>query len=156
MSVFEQKAPAVMSALMAKFALKDVQAAGVLGNLGHESGGFVYLHEIGQPEGVGGYGWGQWTGPRRAEFLNWCAMQKLDWRGDAANQGYLIYDLSGEYRSTISALLKCRTLADAVLAFERNYERAGVPAIGDRVVWGQRALSAYHATREAASNGASA
>lgn len=62
MSTFEQKAPAVMSALMKRFALKDFQPAGVLGNLGHESGGFVYLHEIGQPAGVGGYGWGQWTG----------------------------------------------------------------------------------------------
>jgi hypothetical protein len=145
MSAFEQKAPAVMSALMKTFDIRDFQAAGVLGNLGHESGGFVYLREIGQPEGKGGYGWGQWTGPRRVEFLNWCAGNKLDWQTDEANLGYLIHDLSGEYRSTIAALLKCTSLSQAVLAFERNYERAGVPAIGDRVVWGQKALNAYHA-----------
>lgn len=52
-----------MSALMKRFALKDLQAGGLLGNLGHESGGFVYLHALGQPEGEGGYGWGQWSGP---------------------------------------------------------------------------------------------
>jgi hypothetical protein len=150
MSAFEQKAPAVMSALMEKFGLKDFQAAGVLGNLGHESGGFVYLHEIGQAALQGGYGWGQWTGPRRVEFLNWCSDNHLGWETDAANQGYLIHELSGEYRSTISALLKCTCLSQAVLAFERNYERAGVPAIGDRVVWGQRALNAYHASLKAA------
>ncbi len=145
MTAFEEKAPKVMSALMKQFKLKDFQAAGVLGNLGHESGGFVYLHEIGQPEGEGGYGWGQWTGPRRVEFLNWCAANKLGWETDAANLGYLIHELSGEYRSTISALLKCTSLSGAVLAFERHYERAGIPAIGERVIWGHRALNAYHA-----------
>jgi len=147
MTLFEQKAPAVMSALIKRFELKDFQAGGVLGNLGHESGGFVYLREIGQPEGKGGYGWGQWTGPRRVEFLNWCSANKLDWQSDEANLGYLMHELSGEYRATISALLKCLSLSQAVLAFERNYERAGVPAIGDRVVWAQKALSAYHGTQ---------
>lgn len=149
MTAFEEKAPAVISALMEKFELRDFQAAGVLGNLGHESGGFVYLHELGQPEGKGGYGWGQWTGPRRIEFLNWCSTRGLDWQSDEANLGYLIHDLSAEYRSTISALLKCTSLSGAILAFERNYERAGVPAIGDRVVWGQKALGAYHAAQKA-------
>lgn len=148
MSLFEQKAPSVMSALMMRFALKDFQAAGILGNLGRESGGFIYLREIGAPDGKGGYGWGMWTGPRGVEFLTWCSAKNLDWKSDEANLGYLVHELTGEYRSTISALLKCRTLSDAVLAFERNYERAGVPAIGDRVIWGQRALNAYHATQK--------
>lgn len=86
-------------------------------------------------------------GPRPVEFLNWCTADKLDWQSDAANLGYLIHELEGEYRSTISALLKCRSLSDAVLAFERNYERPGVPAIGDRVVWCQKALNAYQAAQ---------
>lgn len=149
MTVFEQKSPTVMSALMMRFALKDFQAAGILGNLGHESGGFVYLHEIGAAPNEGGYGWGQWTGPRRVEFMRWCEAQKLGWESDEANLGYLVHELTGEYRSTISALLKCRTLSDAVLAFERNYERAGVPAIGDRVIWGEKAFKAYHAAQKA-------
>lgn len=149
MTVFEQKSPAVMSALMMRFALKDFQAAGILGNLGHESGGFVHLHEIGAAENEGGYGWGQWTGPRRVEFMRWCVAQKLGWESDEANLGYLVHELTGEYRSTVSALLKCQSLTAAVLAFERNYERAGVPAIGDRVIWGQKALNAYHAAQEA-------
>lgn len=150
MSVFEEKVPAVMSALMKRFHLKDFQAAGVVGNLGHESGGLTHMREIGAAPGYGGYGWGQWTGPRAHEFLAWCKANGLGWETDAGNQGYLIHELSGEYRRTISALLKTATLEQAVVAFERNYERAGVVAMGDRHAWAVKALDAYRASLKAA------
>jgi hypothetical protein len=149
MSVFEQKAPAVMSALMKAFGLKDFQAAGPVGNLGRESGGFAELHEEGQAAGVGGYGWGQWTGPRRVNFLNWCKAKNLNWQSDEANQGYLIHDLSTSYKSVVTKLLHCTTLAQAVEAFEKYYEVAGVVAMADRLAWGERALKAYRAAHPA-------
>jgi len=140
---FSAKAPGFVARLMRDFELRDFQACGAFGNLGHECNGFTELHEGGQPEGRGGYGWGQWTGPRRRAFLNWCAGEHLDWRTDEANYGYLRHELSGDYESTISALHKCPNLKAAVEAFERNYERAGVVAMQSRLVWGQRALDAY-------------
>src|SRR4051794_30994903 len=101
-TLFRQKAPGVMKKLMEEFDLEDFHAAGVLGNLGTECAGFHILHEIGQPEGKGGYGWFQWTGPRRKSFFKWCGEQKLDWQSDEANYGYLSHELRTEYRSAIS------------------------------------------------------
>lgn len=57
--LFRVKSPKFMRQLMEDFELKDIQAAGVFGNIGHECAGFEILHEIGQQEGKGGYGWAQ-------------------------------------------------------------------------------------------------
>ena len=57
---------------MERFDLTAEQAAGVFGNLGTESAGFMAFHEKGQPEGKGGYGWAQWTADRRIEFFDFC------------------------------------------------------------------------------------
>jgi hypothetical protein len=83
----------VVNGLMADLKLKDFQAAGHVGGYGYESGEFKHLHEIGQPDNQGGYGWAQWTGSRRIAFFNWCDANGLDWRSDEANYGYTIYDL---------------------------------------------------------------
>jgi peptidoglycan hydrolase-like protein with peptidoglycan-binding domain len=143
-SVFVSKAPGVMRALMDKFSLTDTQAAGVLGNIGHECAGFTILREIGQPEGRGGYGWCQWTGPRRQTFLSWCNAQGLDWRSDEANLGYLIHELSGSQNASIVRLRRTRSLEEAVEVFEKAFEGAGVPAMGPRNHWARVALDAFH------------
>jgi hypothetical protein len=153
---FRAKAPVGMKALIDRFHFSDFQAAGVLGNFGRESTGLTQLREVGQPPGRGGYGFGQWTGPRHRLFLNWCATHKLDWRSDAANWGYLIHELSGEDRSNSYAfvvihLRESDTLADATRSFMNYYERPGVPALSDRLHWAQIALDAYRAAQEAVS-----
>src|ERR1700728_2182515 len=89
-SLFISKAPGIMNQLMSQFDLNDFQAAGILGNLGTECAGFHVLHEIGQPDGRGGYGWAQWTGPRRVDFIAWCTTNDLDWHSDEANYGFLV------------------------------------------------------------------
>ncbi len=141
--LFREKAPGIMRQLMADFELSDFQAGGILGNLGHECGGFKYLHELGQPENRGGYGWAQWTGPRRVAFKNWCSEQSLHWETDEANYGFLKYELETTERTAIPALSKTHTLEDAVMAFERNYERAGVKNYESRIRWGRIAMNAF-------------
>ena len=132
-----------MSNLMDDFELDDIQAAGILGNIGHECAGFHYLHELGQPEGRGGYGWAQWTGPRRRAFFDWCDRNGLEWQTDEANYGYLRHELETSERSAIAALLKTARWEDAVMAFERNFERAGVPHYASRKQWAEIALAAF-------------
>ena len=68
-ALFRLKAPHIMAQLQSDFDLNEIQAAGIMGNIGYECGGFHQLHEIGQPEDKGGYGWAQWTGPRRLSFI---------------------------------------------------------------------------------------
>ena len=139
--------------LIRDFNLEDYQAAGIVGNTGHECLGFTVLHEIGQPPGYGGYGWQQWTGPRRKLFLNWCHEHKLDWRSDEGNYGYLKLELSGEdrnnsYAYVLAHVRESKNIQEATIAFERLYERAGVPALAERIKWAQIALDAYRLKKQ--------
>lgn len=146
-AVFVTKAPKIMQALMDKYGLRDYQAAGIVGNLGRESLGLTALHEFGQPANRGGYGWAQWTGPRRRLFLAWCAAHKLDWKSDDANLGYLFAELDGDYRRIIPILKTTVSLEDATRRFEQIYEAAGVPAMASRIAWARIALRAYRASK---------
>jgi hypothetical protein len=119
---WEQRAGWVINQLVADLKLKDFQAAGLVGGFGVESVEFKKLHEIGQPEGQGGYGWAQWTGSRRNAFLNWCDAQGLDWRSDEANYGYLVYDLTHGYKGFLIKLKRTKTLEDSTHLAHREYE----------------------------------
>ena len=145
---FYYKAPHIMEVLMKRYYLSDFQAAGIVGNLGRECGGFTELREIGQPANRGGYGWAQWTGPRRADFLNFCEQNHLDWYSDEGNQGFLFLELDREYYSAIIHVKCTGDAHGAATAFEKFYERAGVVAMADRWAWADRALSAYKATHK--------
>jgi Phage tail lysozyme len=144
--IFRTKVPGFMRQLMTDFELQDIHAAGVFGNIGHECAGFTIFHEIGQPDGKGGYGWAQWTGPRRVAFLKWCTDHNLTFTDDAANYGFLDHELRTSQSDTISAVLKTSTLDGAVQAFERNFERAGVPNFPSRNRWASIALDAFRTT----------
>jgi hypothetical protein len=142
---FRAKAPGIMRLLIGDFGLTDVQAAGILGNLGHESNGLTTFQELNPRGGRGGWGWGQWTGPRRLAFEAYCARNHLDPKSDKANYGWLFSELKGSEKRAIDALKGAHTLTEAVRAFERAYERAGVENYASRVTWAQRALDAFHA-----------
>lgn len=146
-ATFKQKAPKFLAHLLSEYpGLKPFQAAGIVGNFGHESNGFTELHENGQPPGRGGYGWGQWTGPRRQSFLSWALTHHLDWRSDEANVTYAIYELDGPYNYVVRALMKTTSVDEASDLFERLFEKAGVPALESRREWSRAALTAYAGT----------
>jgi hypothetical protein len=149
---FRKKAPAIMRRLMADFDLTDIQAAAILGNLGQESAGLTAFQEVNPTikGSRGGWGWAQWTGPRRVAFEKYCKRLGLDPKADTANYAYLWRELSGhqpgfDYRKAITELKKADGLSAAVKAFERAYERAGTPAYASRDRWAERALAAFRA-----------
>jgi hypothetical protein len=151
---FRDGAPGGMDALMRRFNLADFQAAGPVGNFGHESTGFTALREVGAAPGRGGYGFGQWTGPRHILFLNWCAANHLDWRTPSANWGYLVHELSGadprnSYAYVIVHLREAKTLEEATRAFMNYYERPGVPEFSDRLRWAELALKLHQSAATA-------
>lgn len=145
-AIFEAKAPKVMTWFMHDFGLLSYQAAGIVGNFGRESEGFVVLREIGAAPGEGGYGWGQWTGPRSHLFLNWCHLHALDWHSDEGNYGYAKHELETVYAYVIQHLKATRNLEAATVMFEKYYERAGVPALADRISWAREAERLYLAS----------
>ena len=137
----------VVKRLAADLGLTPEQAAGIVGNIGFESAGFTKLHEVGQPEGVGGYGWAQWTADRRVAYLAWCNANNLDWRGDEANYRYLLVELKGAYKRSVDALKQMGTVEAAVFSFGQTYERPGgttpshLPGYEGRLSYAERALA---------------
>jgi hypothetical protein len=159
--VFSEEAPSWMRRLMVDFDLEDFQAAGIMGNAGHESLGLTKMQEI-RPIGGGRGGLGpfQWTGPRRIAFERYCARTKQDPKGLPAGYSYLWRELSGhepgfDYRHAIDQLKETKTLNAATDTFEYHYEKAGVKHTASRRKWAEKALKAYHA-RPGADAGADA
>lgn len=143
---FRRMAPIIMRDLMKDFPVWGVDdTASVVGNAGHESSGFNKLQEISPTVAgsKGGYGWFQWTGPRRRQFEAYCKAHNLDPKTYAANYGFLKYELMGTYASVIPRVYKAVTLADKVKAFELGYEKAGVKSYAEREKWAALALQVY-------------
>jgi hypothetical protein len=146
-ALFRKKAPVIMRKLMKDFGLDDVGAAAIVGNLGHESAGFRFLQEIQPliPGSRGGYGWAQWTGPRRRAFESWCADKKLDPASDEANYGFLCYELRNTEMGALPAVRDGATLRDKVVGFELGFERASDKhkGYGSRMRYAEIALAEY-------------
>ncbi len=142
-----QRGGAVVRRLMADLGLTAEQAAGIVGNLGFESGGFNSLHEIGQPEGRGGYGWAQWTADRRVAFMDWCKAHNLAWTSDEANYGYLLAELHTTQAKSLEQVKKTTTVEAAVFTFGYWFERPGgttedhLPGYDGRLKYAKDALA---------------
>ncbi len=129
--------------LMRDLGLTELQAAGLLGNLGHESGGFQVLQER-HPVGKGsrgGWGLAQWTGPRRRAMEAWCRTRGLDPADPEANYGYLCAELRGSEAEALVALKRTATLESATQTFCALFERPGIVALDSRLAWAHRALA---------------
>ncbi len=85
------KAIAAMSDAMSR-GYSLAQAAGMLGNIMHESDFMRADTEYG---GGGGRGWLQWTGGRRTSFESWSARNGLHPASADANSGYLWHEMAG-------------------------------------------------------------
>ena len=137
---FDAKAPVIMARLQKDLGITENQAAGIVGNLGHETAGFTQYQELApRGGGRGGFGWAQWTGPRRRDFEAWSASKGLDVRSDEANYGFLVHELTGKESASLAAIKRTETVEDATRVFEQKYERAGVVALGSRLKYAAKA-----------------
>jgi hypothetical protein len=147
---FRAKAPAIMAQLIRDFPITPMDAAAILGNLGHESAGFTKLQEM-KPTVAGsrgGYGWAQWTGPRRRAYEAYCKRTGKDPAGDEANYAYLFLELKGiegSEKVAIAKTVKAEDLEAKVVAFEKAFLRAGVKHYDSRKRWAKIALEAWQA-----------
>lgn len=148
--LFDTKVAIFGPDLMRDLRLTAEQAAGILGNLGHESGGFRFMQEQGHRRGRGGLGLAQWTGPRRRAFEQWCAHHNVSTSSDAGNIGYLMFELKGAYAGTVASLRRCATLDAATRSFCNSFERPGIPAMTSRLGYARRALAVLHPGHPAA------
>ena len=141
---FASVAPRLIGDLSKDFGLTPEQAAGVVGQLGHESAGFGTLQEVSPtvPGSRGGYGYAQWTGPRRKAFEEYAATNGLDPASYEANYGFLAYELRNTPEGAV--LQDVAAAPDAMTAgriFTDKFLRPGVPGYDSRDKWTQRALA---------------
>jgi hypothetical protein len=142
-SEFRTRAPGIMRRLMADFGLTEVQAAAILGNIGHECAGFKQMQEIAPVGGRGGLGWCQWTGSRRVLFEKFLTGRPPN--DEEGNYGFLKHELETTHKKAITNLKNTSALEDGVKAFELVFEVAGVKHYESRNKWGQIALDAFNA-----------
>jgi hypothetical protein len=142
-ATFEMKAPHIARGLITDFGLTENQACGILGNIGLECDGFRQFQERGTKPPRGGWGWCQWTGPRRRAFEKYAMEHGLDFRSDAANYGFLSKELGSSEAAALAQLKRAKSLEESVKAFMQKFERPGVPNLAGRLLWANRALKAY-------------
>lgn len=150
---FVSKAPTFMALLMEDFGFDELDAAAIMGNLGHESGGLSTFQERSPtvPGSKGGWGWAQWTGSRRRDFESYAKRNGYDLRSDEANYKQLYRELSGasgasNESAAVGKTKAAKGLEAKVKAFEQSYERAGVKHYPSRLKWAERALDAFRAS----------
>lgn len=145
---FNKWAPVFMAKLIADFDLSLDDAAAVIGNAGHESGGFKSLQEITPmvAGSRGGYGIMQWTGPRRREYEAYCRRNKLSPSDMDTNYAFLFTELKGPEGKVIPALKAAVGLDKKVEVFSKIFLRPGIPHMDSRKVWAKRALEAFKKT----------
>jgi len=123
---------------MRDYGLSSHQAAGIVGNLHHESGGFRQMQEQGQRSGRGGLGIAQWTGPRRREFESLAAQRGLSTSSYEGNYAMLRHDLDGKYKNSIAAIRRTGDVQSSTSSFMNTFERPGVPHLDRRLSAAQR------------------
>ena len=142
---FKEWAPWIMEKLILDFSLSVDDAAAIVGNAGHESGGFKQLQELKPlvPGSKGGYGIMQWTGPRRREYESYCKRNRFDPSDMMTNYKFLFVELNGPEGKVIPRLKAGKTLDEKVEIFMKVFLRPGIPHLDQRKIWARRALSAY-------------
>lgn len=140
----KERAEQLTTQLMKDFDLTKEQAAGIVGNMMHESAGLnANINQYGFANGGGpgapsgdrnqGYGWVQWSYDRKEAYLAYSKQQGLDPASPAANYAFLKHELQTSESGTIAAIKNTHTAEDAAVAFRKVYERAENPVDSSRI-----------------------
>lgn len=116
--------------------LTPAAAAGITGNFDAETGGFKHMQEIKPliPGSRGGYGWAQWTGPRRVQFEAWTKQNGLDPASKEANYGFFKHEMMNTPEGKVLASLQgVEDPGQAASIFSDQYFRPGIPHMDRRV-----------------------
>lgn len=134
---FRSKSSGIVAQLLGDFPMQAEDGFAIAGNLGHECNGFTTLQEIAPTVkgSRGGFGWAQWTGPRRRAYEAYCERNRLDPASDEANYAWLFLELKGSEAKAMPPTLAARGLDDKVVVFERGFLRAGVKHYASRKQW---------------------
>tara|TARA_R100000234_G_scaffold116990_1_gene94785 strand:+ start:2577 stop:3344 length:768 start_codon:yes stop_codon:yes gene_type:complete len=118
------------------FGLNDFQAAAMVGNFDHETGGFTMPEELKPlvPGSRGGAGWAMWTGKRRKKFENFAKENNLDINSYEANFGFFVQEVQNDpyFIKIIEQLEKTKNVDEATEVFSKGYLNPGIPKMNSR------------------------
>jgi hypothetical protein len=124
---------AIRDKLASDLNLSSDTASAMVGNLQAESGLKAVQERNPLGGGRGGFGWAQWTGPRRNAFEAYAKANGLDPSSDAANYGFLKQELnSPQYAGMMQRMRAAKSRDEATAIFEREYEGPAVSNVGVR------------------------
>ena len=142
--IFREFAPEAMDRLMDELDIGLLDAAGVLGNFGGETGGLHHVEELNPANPPGGLNLAQWTGVRREQFEKWARERKYDPLVWDTGLAFAIHELKNTWeKRVLPAMAAEKTLWSKTRVFSDLYERPGKPRIARRVRWALTALEAY-------------
>lgn len=158
MSIFTDKAKIYVPKLMQDLQLTRIQACGIFGNIGTETGGLTVLQEISPTVkgSKGGYGWSQWTGVRRRKYETWCKNNYLEPSSDIANYKYLVKETIDDESASLNGLRKTTTLEAATETWMLLNLRPGIQHLANRVAYAKQAYEATKDSKAAELGGAGA
>lgn len=148
---FKNKASKLTSDLMRDLGLTREQAAGLVGNLAHESAGLnTNMEEQGfNRHGTKGFGLAQWTDTapgrgRRTDLVNFAKQNGLDPNSYEAQYKFMVQEFKTTEAPALAALKSARTVEEATQA-ALKYERPDIAKanVGSRQNY---ALKAYKET----------
>ena len=113
----------------------NANIAGILGNFQLESGFNPRVNEcgaVGAPAGKGGYGFGQWTGVRQTNLIDFAKQRKKDPGDPNLQADFLLHELGGSEKSAADYLRQAKSPEESARRFLTGYERAGIPKTEQR------------------------
>lgn len=137
--------------LKSNYNMTTEQAAGFVGNLWHETGGFKFMQEL-KPTikgSKGGLAFAQWTGTRRTQFEN-----LLEELGDLPANSYegnwamISEELDTTERGALDKILGTTTVEDAATTTSKFYLRPGKPMLDKRIQDANTIYNAYIKSRQ--------
>ena len=126
----QQRIAGIRDSLMNDLGISKEAAAGIMSNLWAESG----VRGINEknptvPGSRGGFGWAQWTGPRRDAFEAWSKAKGLDPASDEANYGFLVQELKTKYPRILQQLQAGKITPYEAANVFYQYESGGDPGL---------------------------
>lgn len=137
--------------LLKSYGMTDIAAAGIMGNFGRETGG-TYDPRIVQggsyadaPISGAGYGLPQYTyGPYQTGLVTWCNQNNVGCNTSAGQIGYMMSLISGT--NWYKTMNETNSVEEATIIFENNFEKAGVPAMSQRIAYANGVYQKYKGT----------
>lgn len=129
---------AVRDRLSADLGISKDAASGLVSNLNAESG-IQGIQERNPVAGRGGFGWAQWTGPRRVAFEQFATDRRMDPASDEANYAFLLHELQTKYPGVLAQLRSGQiTATQAADIVFKDYEGAPGHTRGGHIAAAER------------------